>query len=229
MLNYVVTSGFTVGRLLSMTTTAALSGYGTGECWRNLKAHPGTGKRIIGYSFIGGTVGGIIGVGLGLLTTRNKSLLILSQSMYGALITAAFANVHSTLKNKDLKLPGHTEPIKTATVSTLTGGLIGACIGLTPGSRVLPLSTMGMLVGFVGHHLFEGARMIRLEFLIRQNYPELFSKLMQSEEWITDQMHTNPYYVGPVTEKPEWYVKFGSLWGDFGKNTEEKRRRFEAE
>ena len=32
----------------------AVSGHVTGECYRNLKAHPGTGKSIIGYSIVGG-------------------------------------------------------------------------------------------------------------------------------------------------------------------------------
>ena len=49
-----------------------------------------------------------------------------------------------------------------------------------------------------GHHIYEGLRVIRLEFLIKQNYPELVAEIKESEGWIEDQCSSNPYYAGPV-------------------------------
>ena len=39
---------------------------------------------------------------------------------------------------------------------------------------------------------------MRLEFLIKQNYPELVSELKECSDWIDDQSRTNPYYAGPI-------------------------------
>ena len=50
----------------------------------------------------------------------------------------------------------------------------------------------------LGHYIYDGFRVLRLEFLIKQNYPELVEELRQSSEWIDDQANTNPYYACPV-------------------------------
>ena len=34
----------------------AVTGYAAGECYRNVQAHPGVGKTIIGYSIVGGMI-----------------------------------------------------------------------------------------------------------------------------------------------------------------------------
>ncbi|XP_066921445.1 uncharacterized protein [Clytia hemisphaerica] len=227
MLNYVVTEGITVGRLLRLSTAAAVTGYATGECYRNVKAHPGVGKSILGYSIVGGTVGSLFGVALGLRAKKSVIPFVLSQGMYGSLVTACYCNVHSWLKHKQLKLK--EKPIQDVTVSVLSGAFTGGVVGLIPGLRILPVISFGTCFGFFGHYIYSGIRIIRLEFLIQQNYTDLVERVKESEAWMDDQERTNPYYAGPITPKPYILEWLGSLWGDFGQNTEEKRRRFESE
>lgn len=229
MLNNVVTPGFTVGRVLRLTATAAIGGQAVGECYRNLKAHPGTGKSIIGNSIVGGVFGAFCGVGFGAWVGRGTLAFVLSHSMYGSMVTACYCNFHSTLKNKELKL-FNDQPIQDVTLSTLTGAATGAAVGLLiPGPRLLNMVSAGSCVGFIGHYIYSGFRVMRLEFLIKQNYPELVSELKECSDWIDDQSRTNPYYAGPINAKPEILRKIESMWGDFGKNTDEKRMRFEQE
>lgn len=51
---------------------------------------------------------------------------------------------------------------------------------------------------FLGHFIYKQLCILRLEFLIRENYPELYQQLKESEKWMEDQRNSNPYYAGPV-------------------------------
>jgi len=51
-----VSCRFVIKTFITFYHFIAATGYATGECYRNLKTHPGTVKTIIGYSIGGGKV-----------------------------------------------------------------------------------------------------------------------------------------------------------------------------
>ena len=61
---------------------------------------------------------------------------------------------------------------------------------------------------FSGHYIYNGIRIIRLEFLIQQNYPDLVKRVKESEAWMDEQERTNPYYAGPITVRKSFCLKF---------------------
>lgn len=228
MMNYMV-AGIPLKRIVRYSTVAAVTGLGSGKCWRNLQEHPGTGHQIINYSIVGGLVGSVVGLSVGAWVGRGVMMLVFSQSMYGSLLTACYCNIHAVITNAEMKLPNREVPINNLVTSSLSGGVTGSLLGLLPGSRIINMCIVGMAAGFFGHFGFERLRIVRLEFLLHENYPELVSQVREVEEWMDNQCRTNPYYAGPVNPKPEWVRQLASLWGDFGKrNPQELRKEFES-
>jgi len=212
-MSYIV-GGVPIKRLLYHAALTGVSGVTIGTCYRNLREHPGTGRKIMGYSVAGGGMGALFGVAMSTFRGRHTVLLVMTQTMYWSLTTAFFFNVRSVLSNRKIVLPGQNEPVKDIFLTSTTAGLTASLTSLITGPNpvaLLSACSIGMMLGFVGHHLYDQSRILRLEFLLRQNYPELMLQKQEAEAYMEDQVLTNQFYDGPIKPPHPWIEYLSSL------------------
>lgn len=220
-MSYII-AGIPVRRIASNAFIAVISGLGCGKCWRNLEEHPGTGFDIIKYSTIGGCVGGVAGFGVGLWMGSRVMLLTLTQSMYGSLMTGTFLNIRSVMSNEKIMLPSNKKPFSELIVSTLSGGITGMIppiLAKWNPAYITSGCTSGIIIGFLGHLAYDQICYLRLEYLLRENYPELVRKHQEAEEYMLQRQKTEYFYTGPIKGNPEWMDYAKSFWGGFGKRS----------
>jgi len=216
-LNYKVLD-LSVKTYLKRCAAAAVAGYGCKQCINDYRNHPENVVRHIKYSLVGGAAGGLRGCLMGLWTGPGVAFpLFLSQTMVASFFTFGFFSIRSSLSNMNVTLPKRDRPINGFLVTTLAGGITGSVISTMSGingRRMVVSFSLGLLVGIVGHLVFEQAKIWRLEMVLKQNYPELMAELKEAEKYMDQQSYENPYYTGPVRPTP-WSSYARGLLRDF--------------
>ncbi|XP_057292740.1 uncharacterized protein LOC130621472 isoform X2 [Hydractinia symbiolongicarpus] len=177
-------------------------------------------KRIAASAVTAGFVGGVVGLSVGTWYGRRIVLLAMSQTMYGYLMTATFLNIRSALSNEKIKLLSNKKEIGGVLVSSISGGLTGMIPTILMKARLARIVTSfssGIFVGFLGQFLYDRACVMRLEFLLRQTYPNLIEQHQEAEEYMDDQQISNVNYTGPIRGNPAWLDYAISIWGDLGR------------
>jgi len=189
-----------------------------------MRENPGTGKTLMKYSFAAGLVAGLHGYCVGLWRRMPAAAFFISQTMIGSCVAFGFFSVRYTILSEKLKSPRSGEPVKEVLVTSISAGIATGSYTIFTGGHVLTSITGGLIAGFLGHFVVEQVRIKRLEFLLKQNHPELMSQLKDAEDYMDREQMANPHYSGPVRPTP-WHDAAVRYWEDFKR---ERQRAIDA-
>jgi len=198
-------AGQPVQSILKNITFAVASGSAAGVCTCNARDHPDITQRYVKYSIAAGLLGATRGYCIGMWFGAGTIPLVAMSSATTFATAFGFLNIRSTMKNKNFVLPQINKPFPDVLVSSLSAGITFAGAKIINGGnmrQVLPRLSGGIVIGFIGHLLYEQIQVIRLEYLLKHNYSELVQQLKEAEAYMEEQQITNPDYKGPVNPRP---------------------------
>jgi len=193
--------------LLYNATTASGSAIACASCINNYKSHPKDLTKNIIYSLGAGSVYGVSGLLMAIQAPTSIISLYLIQSLWGSVYSFSFLSFRSVVLSKELKYPDRDEPLGAMVCSSLAGGLTGVTLAALRGRAVVRTLPWGLLLGVCGHHMYEGVRRMRLEYVLRQQYPELSREMDEVEAYMVEMQQSNLEYTGPTMARSkveEW-------------------------
>jgi len=195
-----------VNTFIKNSALACVGGYACGHGIRYQRENPGTFKRFVKYSLVAGCVAGVHGLIVG--RGRGPIFVAANQTVVGSCVAFGFFSLRGALKTQIEKYvpPTPDAPIRNELlITSVTTGITFAALGRLAGGSpksILRRTSAGLVLGFIGHIVYDKSLFIRSEILFRSRHKKLLSELKEAENYMGEQQKSDPEYKGPVKPTP---------------------------